>query len=101
MVHTAHRFMKTSLGLLVVLALMLGFVQPVFAEGEVPEDVPPAATSPLAGSSPATTAAAGWRCLINKPTRPVPSLYWGRWGRLYSRVTSWRVCSYIPMAVLP
>ncbi len=54
MVHTAHRFMKTSLGLLVVLALMLGFVQPVFAEGEVPEDVPPAAAPGGGEESPET-----------------------------------------------
>lgn len=54
MVHTAHRFLKTSLGLLVVLALMLGFVQPVFAEGEVPEDAPPAAAPGDGEGSPET-----------------------------------------------
>lgn len=44
MFHNSHRFLNTSMAVLVVLSLLLGFVSPVFAEGEMPEVVPPAVT---------------------------------------------------------
>jgi len=54
MFHSTRRFLNTSMAVLVVLALMLGFVSPVFAEGEVPEDAPPVAAPVGGDTSPET-----------------------------------------------
>ena len=43
MFHSTRRFLNAALAVLVVFTLLLGFVKPAFAEGEVPEDAPPAA----------------------------------------------------------
>lgn len=49
MFHSTRRFLNAALAVLVVFTLLLGFVKPVFAEGEVPEDAPPAAAPAPAG----------------------------------------------------
>jgi hypothetical protein len=54
MFHSTRRFLNTSMAVLVVIALMLGLPSPVFAEGEVPEDAPPAAAPGGGEESPET-----------------------------------------------
>ncbi|MEL7643168.1 MAG: hypothetical protein AAGU25_03565 [bacterium] len=54
MFHSTRRFLNTSMAVLVVIALMLGLPSPVFAEGEVPEDAPPAAAPGDGEESPET-----------------------------------------------
>lgn len=52
---SARRFLNATMAVLVVFTLLLGFVKPVFAEGEVPEDAPPAAApAPEGDESPET-----------------------------------------------
>lgn len=59
MFHCTRRFLNAALAVLVVFTLLLGFVKPVFAEGEVPEDAPPAAApAPEGEESPETLAQA-------------------------------------------
>jgi len=49
MFHRTRRFLNAALAILVVFTLLLGFVKPVFAEGEVPEDAPPLVTRSSSG----------------------------------------------------